>query len=30
LPGNRNTGHEFGTRLSAQEKRDLIAFLESL
>ena len=30
LPGNRNTGHEFGTKLSAQEKRDLIAFLESL
>ncbi len=30
LPGNRNTGHEFGTKLSAQEKRDLIAFLETL
>jgi hypothetical protein len=30
LPGNRNLGHEFGTRLSAAEKRDLIAFLESL
>jgi hypothetical protein len=30
LPGNRNTGHEFGTRLGAQEKQDLIAFLKSL
>jgi hypothetical protein len=30
LPGNRNLGHEFGTELSATEKRDLIAFLESL
>jgi hypothetical protein len=30
LPGNRNTGHEFGTKLSPQEKRDLIAFLQSL
>jgi hypothetical protein len=30
LPGNRNTGHEFGVKLSAQEKRDLIAFLLSL
>jgi hypothetical protein len=30
LPGNRNTGHEFGTKLSAQEKHDLIAFLKSL
>jgi hypothetical protein len=30
LPGNRNTGHEFGVKLGAQEKRDLIAFLESL
>jgi hypothetical protein len=30
LPGNRNTGHEFGTKLSAQEKQDLIAFLKSL
>jgi hypothetical protein len=30
LPGNRNTGHEFGVKLSAEEKRDLIAFLESL
>jgi hypothetical protein len=30
LPGNRNTGHEFGTKLGAQEKQDLIAFLKSL
>ena len=30
LPGNRNTGHEFGTKLSADEKQDLIAFLKSL
>jgi hypothetical protein len=30
LPGNRNTGHAFGTKLGAEEKRDLIAFLQSL
>jgi len=30
LPGNRNLGHEFGTELSSAEKRDLVAFLESL
>ena len=30
LPGNRNTGHAFGTKLGAEEKRDLIAFLKSL
>ena len=30
LPGNRNTGHEFGTKLGADEKSDLIAFLQSL
>jgi hypothetical protein len=30
VPGNRNLGHELGTRLSASEKRDLVAFLESL
>jgi hypothetical protein len=30
LPGNRNTGHEFGTHLSGPEKDDLVAFLESL
>lgn len=30
LPGNRNIGHEFGTKLSPREKDDLVAFLESL
>jgi hypothetical protein len=30
LPGNRNTGHEFGTKLTHQEKDDLVAFLEGL
>jgi hypothetical protein len=30
LPGNGNAGHEFGTALSAADKQDLIAFLESL
>ena len=30
LPGNRNTGHEFGAKLTDQEKNDLVAFLESL
>jgi hypothetical protein len=30
LPGNRNSGHEFGTQLRPEEKRDLIAFLNSL
>jgi hypothetical protein len=30
LPGNRNTGHEFGVQLSEQEKDDLVAFLETL
>lgn len=30
LPGNRNSGHEFGTRLGPDEKRDLVAFLRSL
>ncbi len=30
VPGNGNQGHEFGTALSAAEKQDLIAFLESL
>ena len=27
LPGNGNGGHEYGTRLSASEKDDLIAYL---
>jgi hypothetical protein len=30
LPGNRNIGHEYGTRLSKSEKDDLLTFLESL
>ena len=30
LPGNRNTGHDFGTRLTADEKRDLLEFLSGL
>ncbi|HEY6477174.1 MAG TPA: hypothetical protein VI456_11380, partial [Polyangia bacterium] len=30
LPGNGNQGHDFGTALSASEKADLVAFLESL
>jgi len=30
VPGNGNQGHEFGTALSAAEKKDLIAFLETL
>ena len=30
LPGNGNTGHELGTTLTAAEKADLLAFLESL
>jgi hypothetical protein len=30
LAGNGNQGHEFGTALSAADKQDLIAFLETL
>lgn len=30
LPGNRNTGHEYGTNLTPHEKRALIHFLETL
>ena len=30
VPGNGNQGHEFGTALSAADKQDLIAFLETL
>jgi len=30
IPGNANIGHEFGTRLSAAQKADLVAFLRSL
>jgi hypothetical protein len=30
LPGNRNGGHEFGTKLTPAEKDDLVAFLQTL
>jgi hypothetical protein len=30
LPGNRNTGHEYGVKLTPREKRDLVVFLLSL
>ncbi|MBI1850626.1 MAG: hypothetical protein HYR85_09815 [Planctomycetes bacterium] len=30
LPGNRNTGHDFGGDLTTDEKRDLVEFLRSL
>jgi hypothetical protein len=30
LPGNSNQGHVFGTALTAAEKADLVAFLQSL
>jgi hypothetical protein len=30
VAGNRNIGHEYGTRLSRAEKADLLAYLESL
>jgi len=30
LPGNRNTGHAYGTDLSQNDKRALIAYLKSL
>jgi hypothetical protein len=30
LPGNRNIGHEYGTRLTPRDKDDLVAFLNSL
>jgi hypothetical protein len=30
LAGNGNQGHEYGTALSAADKQDLIAFLETL
>ena len=30
LPGNRNSGHEFGIGLSEREKDDLVAFLKTL
>jgi hypothetical protein len=30
LPGNRNTGHEYGTQLSEDDRRALVEFLKSL
>lgn len=30
LPGNRNSGHEYGTQLSDAERRDLIEYLKTL
>jgi hypothetical protein len=30
IPGNGNQGHEFGAALSTAEKKDLLAFLETL
>ncbi|HVU50362.1 MAG TPA: hypothetical protein VHL80_06730 [Polyangia bacterium] len=30
LPGNHNTGHDFGTKLKPSEKDDLVAFLQTL
>jgi hypothetical protein len=30
VPGNRNSGHEFGTKLEPEEKDDLVAFLQTL
>jgi cytochrome c peroxidase len=30
LPGNRNTGHAFGTELTEDEKAALVEFLKSL
>jgi hypothetical protein len=30
VAGNRNTGHEFGTKLTPAEKDDLVAFLQTL
>ena len=29
-PGNANTGHDFGTRLSASQKQDLMEYLKTL
>ena len=28
--GNSNSGHDYGTKLSAAEKRDLIEYLKTL
>jgi hypothetical protein len=30
VPGNRNVGHDFGTKLTPTEKDDLVAFLQTL
>lgn len=30
LPGNRNSGHEYGTTLSDDERRDLIEYIKTL
>ena len=30
LPGNSNAGHNFGTDLAADQKRDLIEYLKTL
>lgn len=30
IPGNRNTGHEYGIDLNVEEKKDLIEFLKKL
>jgi hypothetical protein len=30
LPGNSNAGHEYGTRLSAKDRRNLLEFLKQL
>jgi hypothetical protein len=30
VPGNRNAGHEYGTKLTPSEKDDLVAFLQTL
>jgi hypothetical protein len=30
MPGNRNGGHDFGTKLTPSEKDDLVAFLQTL
>jgi hypothetical protein len=29
-PGNSNSGHDYGTKLSAAEKRDLMEYLKTL
>jgi hypothetical protein len=29
-PGNSNAGHDYGTKLSTAEKRDLVEYLKTL